>query len=66
MARKRGQAYAQDSRDRVFIAADAASPVGRIAEALSVSISYVSKVLSRRRLTGKSPPGLNAVMCHAN
>lgn len=53
MVRKRGKAYAQDLRDRVFIAADAASPVGRIAEALSVSISYVSKVLSRRRLTGE-------------
>ena len=53
MAWKRGRAYAQDLRDRVFMAADAASPVGRIAEALSVSISYVSKVLSRRRRTGE-------------
>jgi transposase len=53
MAWKRGRAYAQDLRDRVFLAADAASPVGRIAEALSVSISYVSKVLSRRRRTGE-------------
>lgn len=29
-------------------------PVGRIAEARLVSISYVSKVLSRRRLTGET------------
>jgi hypothetical protein len=47
MAWKRGRAYAQDLRDRVFMAADAASSVGRIAAALSVSISYVYKVLSR-------------------
>jgi transposase len=35
------------------MAADDALPVGQIAERLSVSISYVSKVLSRRRLTGE-------------
>jgi len=50
---KRGKAYAQDLRDRVFAAADAGTPVGRIAEMLFVSVAYVSKVLSRRRLTGE-------------
>jgi transposase len=50
----RGKSYAQDLRDRVFAAADAGQPVGRIAEALFVSISYVSKVLGRRRDTGET------------
>ena len=53
MAWKSGKPYAQDLRDRVLMAADEAIPVGQIAERLSVSISYVSKVLSRRRLTGE-------------
>ena len=52
MQRQHGKAYSQDLRDRVFAASDAGEPVGRIAERLTVSISYVSKVLSRRRLTG--------------
>ena len=51
---KRGRAYAQDLRDRVFAVSDAGAPVGRIADALFVSISYVSKALSRRRLTGET------------
>lgn len=51
---RRGRPYAQDLRDRVFAAADAGQPVGRIAEALFVSISYVSKVLGRRRKTGET------------
>jgi len=51
---RRGRAYAQDLRERVFAAADAGLPVGRIADALFVSISYVSKVLSRRRSTGET------------
>jgi transposase len=53
LAWKSGKPYAQDLRDRVFMAADEGIPVGQIAERLSVSISYVSKVLSRRRLTGE-------------
>ena len=53
MGWKRGKPYAQDLRDRVFRAADEAIPAGQIAERLSVSISYVSKVLSRRRLSGE-------------
>jgi hypothetical protein len=44
----------RDLRDRVFTAADEAIPVGQIAERLLVSISYVSKVLSRRRRRGRT------------
>ena len=51
---KRGRAYAQDLRDRVFAASDAGLRVGQIAEALFVSISYVSKALSRRSRTGET------------
>jgi hypothetical protein len=40
---QRGKAYSQDLRDRVFAAADAGTPVGRIAEMLLVSGPYVSK-----------------------
>ena len=51
---RRGKSYSQDLRERVFAAADDGEPVGRIATALRVSVSYVSKVLSRRRLTGQT------------
>ncbi len=51
---QQGKAYAQDLRDRVFAAADAGAPVGRIADMLFVSGSYVSKVVIRRRLTGET------------
>src|ERR1700691_5307926 len=50
---RRGKSYSQDLRERVFAAADDGEPVGRIATMLRVSVSYVSKVLSRRRLTGE-------------
>lgn len=48
---RRGKAYSQDLRERVFTAAEGGMPVGRIATMLLVSVSYVSKVLSRHRLT---------------
>ncbi len=51
---KRGRAYAWDLRERVFAASDSGLRVGQIAESLFVSISYVSKVLSRRRHTGET------------
>ena len=51
---QRGRPYAQDLRERVFAAADTGLPVGRIAEMLFVSISYVSKVLGRGRSTGET------------
>jgi transposase len=51
---QRGKPYSQDLRERVFAAADDGEPVGRIAVMLRVSVPYVSKVLSRRRLTGQT------------
>ena len=51
---RRGKSYSQDLRERVFAAADDGEPVGRIACLLRVSVSYVSKVLSRRELTGET------------
>ncbi len=48
---RRGQAYSQDLRDLFFAAADDGEPVGRIAVLLRVSVSHVSKVLSRRQRT---------------
>lgn len=53
MSWRRGAAYSQDLRDRVFVRFDAGDAVGEIAEALCVTVSYVSKVLSRRNLTGE-------------
>lgn len=49
-----GKAYSQDLRGRVLAAADEGEPVGRIATLLRVSVSYVSKVLSRRERTGQT------------
>ena len=51
---RRGKAYSQDLRDRVFALCDVGDAVGEIAEALCVSVSYVSKALSRRRDTGEA------------
>ena len=51
---QRGKAYSQDLRERVFVLYDAGDAVGEIADALRVSISYVSKALSRRRDTGET------------
>jgi transposase len=50
---RRGKSYSQDLRDRVFAAADDGEPVGQVASLLRVSVSYVSKVLSRLKLTGE-------------
>jgi len=49
---RRGKAYSQDLRERVLAAADEGQRVGQIAGMLRVSVSYVSKVLSRRQRTG--------------
>ena len=51
---RRGKAYSQDLRERVFVASAAGMPVGRIAAMLLVSGSYVSKVLIRRDRTGET------------
>src|SRR3954452_1708649 len=58
----RGKSYSQNLRECVFAAADDGEPVGRIATMLRVSVSYVSKVLSRRRLTGQTQA--RAQCCH--
>src|SRR4051794_31747050 len=50
---RRGTAYSQDLRDRVLAYSDPGELVGEIAAALCVSISYLSKVLSRRAQTGE-------------
>jgi len=50
---RRGKAYSQDLRERVFAAAEGLR-VGQIARGLRVSVSYVSKVLSRRDKTGET------------
>ena len=49
-----GRPYSQDLRERVFAASDDGDRVGEIAELLRVSVSYVSKVLTRRRTTGET------------
>jgi transposase len=54
MLSQRGRAHPQALRDRVFAYADGGMSVGGIAAALLVSISYVSKVLSRRGRTGET------------
>jgi transposase len=54
MGWRRGQAYNQHLRERVFVAFDAGAPVGAVARMLQVSISYVSKVLGRRRRSGET------------
>jgi transposase len=59
---RRGKAYSQDLRERVFAAADDGEPVGRVARLLRVSVSYVSKVLSRRQRTGETTA--RAQRCH--
>jgi transposase len=51
---QRGKAYSQDLRERVFAAAEDGGRVGQIARGLRVSVSYVSKVLSRRDKTGET------------
>ncbi len=54
MLYERGKAYSQDLRERVFAASDEGERVGEVAELLRVSVSYVSKALTRRRTTGET------------
>lgn len=54
MERKRGRAYGQDLRERLFLAADAGTSVGAVSKMLMVSVSYVSKVVGRRRRSGET------------
>lgn len=50
MSLKRGQEYSQDLRDRVL---GTAGTIREVADRLSVSASYVSKVTSRFRMSGQ-------------
>jgi len=50
---RRGRAYSQDLRERVFVLYDVGDTVGEVADALCVSVSHVSKALSRRHDTGE-------------
>jgi len=52
MLLRRGQAHPDALRARVLLCADQGLRVGQIARRLCVSVSYVSKVLMRRRNTG--------------
>ena len=54
MLHQSGKPYSQDLRERVFAASDDGDRVGEIADLLRVSVSYVSKVLARRRSTGET------------
>ena len=54
MVWRRGGPYSLDLRERVFAAADDGAQVCEAAEMLHVSVSYVSKVLERRRTTGET------------
>jgi len=55
MSRRRGQPYSQDMPHRVVASGD--EPIRSVAERLSVSPSYVSKVRSKFRRTGDAVPG---------
>jgi transposase len=54
MLYQRGKSYSQDLRERVFAASDDGERVGEVADLLRVSVSYVSKALTRRRTTGET------------
>jgi transposase len=47
-----GRPYSQDLRDRVFSAIDEGMAAAEVAELFQVDVSYVYKILIRRRTTG--------------
>src|SRR5438552_3226977 len=49
-----GKPYSQDLRERVVAAVDGGTRVVAVAAVFRVSISYIYKVLIRRRLTGET------------
>ncbi len=53
---RRGKAYSQDLRERVFALCDAEDAVGEIAEALCVSVSYLSTACCMDLESGRSSP----------
>lgn len=51
---RRGRAYGQDLRDKMFAAIDRGMEPVEVAEAFTVSVSWIYKVLGRRRTTGET------------
>jgi transposase len=49
-----GRAYAQDLRERVMTAVDSGAGAYAVASIFQVSVSYIYKVLGRRRRTGET------------
>jgi transposase len=49
-----GKPYSQDLRERVIAAVDCGGRVSETARLFLVSVSYVSKVMSRRRASGET------------
>lgn len=54
MAWRSGRAYGSDLRERVLAASDDGMAAGVVAPLFRVSISYVYKVLARRRASGET------------
>ena len=51
---RRGRAYGQDLRDKMFAAIDRGKEPVEVAEAFTVSVSWIYKALGRRRATGET------------
>jgi transposase len=49
-----GRPYSQDLRDRVISAIDDGGEAYEIASLFNVSVSYIYKILARRRTTGET------------
>jgi transposase len=54
-----GRPYSQDLRERVIAAVDSGNGAYQIAPLFQVSVSYIYKVLGRRRATGETTARLN-------
>jgi transposase len=54
MAWRSGQSYSADLRGRVLAAVDSGIAVGTVGELFRVGVSYIYKVLARRRQTGET------------
>jgi transposase len=50
---RRGRAYGQDLRDKMFAAIDRGIEPVEVAETFTVSVSWIYKALGRRRATGE-------------
>jgi hypothetical protein len=60
---QQGKAYSLDLQDCVFAKADDGARVGQTAGLLRESVSYVSKVLDRRRRQEKPRRGHSVALC---